>query len=119
MRYLALVLVVTACQTSTRANDELTGATAQGHAFFEALGRSDCATLGAMVPAANSPAACDKFLHEWREDLKLELVDITDVRRDGRDKHAIIVTTTVKRHGEPKTMLFRATHEAGAWQLSL
>jgi hypothetical protein len=62
---------------------------------------------------------CAEFLKDYRDDLKLQLVEITRVERDGRDKKAIIVTTTVNRRGEQKTMLIRATHEKGAWLLSL
>jgi hypothetical protein len=115
MKRFVLLLALVACQ-STAKDDELVGAKAQVQRFFDALGKSDCATIGSLLPAAND---CDKFLHEWRDDLKIQLVDMPDVQRDGRDKRAIIVTTTVMRRGEQKTMLVRVTHEKGVWQLVL
>jgi hypothetical protein len=114
----ACVIAMAACQRST-SEDELAGAKAQVQGFFDALGRGDCATLGSLVPAASGAAHCDKFLHEWRDDLKIQLVAMSDVKRDGRDKRAIIVTTTVMRHGEQQTMLVRVTHEQGVWHLVL
>lgn len=116
MKQLLVLLGLVACQ-STAKDDELAGAKAQVQRFFDALGKSDCPTLASLLPAAAKD--CDKFLHEWRDDLKIQLVDMPDVQRDGRDKHAIIVTTTVMRRGEHKTMLVRVTHESGLWQLVL
>ena len=115
MKRFILLLALVACQDTAK-DDELAGAKAQVQRFFDALGKNDCATLATLLPAAKD---CDKFLHEWREDLKIELVDIPDVQRDGRDKRAIIVTTTVMRRGEQKQMLVRVTHEKGVWQLVL
>lgn len=114
----AFVIAMAACQSATSDGDELAGAKAQVQGFFDALAKGDCATLGSLVPAA-AGASCDKFLHEWRDDLKIQLVAIPDVRRDGRDRRAIIVTTTVMRHGEQQTMLVRVNHEQGVWHLVL
>ena len=120
-RALVLLVALAACGGSREASpdDELEGARTEVRRFFEAVEKSDCATLGALLPAAKEQAGCEKVLHEWREDLKITLVDLPDVRRDGRDKQAIIVRATVMRRGEQKTMLFRVTHEQGVWQLVL
>ena len=115
---IALVFALCACQTATTNGDELTDAKAQVQKLFDALGTGDCTTISALVPAA-AGKECAEFLHDYHDDLKLQLVEITRAERDGRDKKAIIVTTTVNRRGEQKTMLIRATHEKGAWQLAL
>jgi hypothetical protein len=111
-----LVLALCACQTSS-AGDELASAKDTTHRFFDALAAGDCKTLSALVPAAADQ--CDKFLHEWRADMQLSLVAISDVRRDGRDPRAIIVTTSVMRRGHQETMLLRMTHDGGVWRLVL
>jgi hypothetical protein len=109
-----------ACQgTGSSGDQELTEAKATAHQFFDALGRGDCTTLGGLVPAAAGSAACEKFIHEWREELELTLVDIPDVRRDGRDKRAIIATTIVMRHGKQEKLMLRMTHDGGVWRLAL
>ena len=115
---LALAFALAACQ-SNASDGELAGAKTQVQRFFTALEAGDCATLATLVPATTGAAECDKFLHEWRDDLKIQLLEISDVRRDGRDARAIIVTTKVKRRGELKNMLVRVTREKGAWQLGL
>jgi hypothetical protein len=115
-----LVLIACACQTNSGGGgDELSDAKATTHRFFDALGKGDCATLGELIPAASGSAACAKFIDEWREELKLALVDIKDVRRDGRDTRAIIVTTTVMRRGQQETLQLRMTHDGGVWHLAL
>ena len=116
MKVLVLVSALCACQASG-GGDEIAGAKATTHQFFDALGRGDCTTLGPLVPAA--AAQCDKFVHEWRDELKLSLVDIPDIRRDGRDQRAIIVTTTVMRRGQQETLLLRLTHDGGIWRITL
>lgn len=113
-----MLAALCACQ-ATGGGDEIVDAKATAHRFFDALGSGDCPTLGALVPAAAGSAACDKFVHEWREELQLTLVDIPDVRRDGRDKRAIIVTTTVMRRGKQETLMLRMTHDGGVWRLAL
>lgn len=115
---LACVLALCACQTATTSGDELSDAKTQVQRLFDGIKSGDCATLGSLVPAAKG-SECAEFLKDWRDDLKIQLVEITRVERDGRDKRAIIVTTTVNRRGEQKAMLIRATHEKGAWQLAL
>jgi hypothetical protein len=117
-----LALFACACQTGgggSGGGDELSDAKATTHRFFDALGKGDCGTLGELVPAASGSAACAKFIHEWREELKLALVDIPDVRRDGRDPRAIIVTTTVMRRDKQETLQLRMTHDGGVWHLAL
>ena len=116
MKHLVLVIALCACQASG-GGDELAEARATTHQFFDALGRGDCKTLGPLVPAA--AVQCDKFVHEWRDELKLSLVDIPDIRRDGRDQRAIIVTTTVMRRGQQETLLLRLTHDGGIWRIVL
>ena len=116
MKILALAIALCACQTAG-GGDETADAKAVAHQFFDALGRGDCTTLGPLVPAA--AAQCDKFVHEWRDDLKLSLVDIPDIRRDGRDARAIIVTTTVMRRGNQETLQLRMTHAGGVWHFVL
>ena len=119
MRTVVVCLVaLCACQTATKQGDELADAKAQVQRLFDGLQSGDCATLGSLVSAAKG-SECAEFIKDYRDDLKLQLVEITRVERDGRDKSAIIVTTTVNRRGEQKTMLIRATHEKGAWQLAL
>jgi hypothetical protein len=113
----ALGLVACQSTSGSSTDDELAGAKTQVHRLFDAVDKRDCTTIEALVPTA--AGKCDTFLHEWREDLHVSLVDTPEVKRDGRDKRAIIVTTTVMRHGEKQTMLIRATHEKGAWQLAL
>ena len=117
MRALLLIVLLGACQSS--GGDELAEAKATTHKFFDALDKADCATLRELVPAAAGSAACAKFIHEWHEELTLALVDITDVRRDGRDKRAIIVTTTVMRRGKQETLQLRLTHDSGVWRIVL
>lgn len=117
MKRLALALALCACQP-TGGGDELALAKTTTHQFFDALGRGDCKTLGSLVPAAANEH-CDKFVHEWRDELKLTLVDIPDIRRDGRDPRAIIVTTTVTRRGTSETLLLRMTHDGGIWRIVL
>jgi hypothetical protein len=114
----ALVLALCACQ-ATDADHELGQAKATTRQLFDAVTRADCPTIGALVAEAATPAGCTKLVHEWRDDLKLSLVAITDVRRDGRDKRAIIVTTNVMRRGRQEKMLLRFTHDGGAWRLAL
>lgn len=116
MRYLALALLVCACQANG-SDDELGDAKVTAHQFFDAIRRGDCKTLDPLVPAATGH--CDKFVREWRDELGLSLVDLSDVRRDGRDKRAIIVTTTVMRRGHQETMLLRLTHDGGVWRIVL
>ena len=113
-----LAIALCACQ-ATDTGDELAQARATAQQVFDAVQRGDCPTIAALVPAAAPPGACDKLLHEWRDDLKLSLVAIADVRRDGRDRRAIIVTTTVMRRGKQETMLLRLAHDGGAWRLVL
>ncbi len=117
MKALLLALVLGACQGS--GGGELAEAKATTHQFFDALDKSDCATLGSLVPAAAGSAACAKFVHEWHDELTLSLVDIPDVRRDGRDKRAIIATPTVLRRGKQETLQLRMTHDAGVWRIVL
>lgn len=120
MRGLLLAALLVACQSNSGGSgDELADAKATAHGFFDALDKADCATLGSLVPAATGSAACAKFVHEWHDELQLALVDIPDVRRDGRDKHAIIVTATVMRRGKQETLLMRMTHDAGVWRIAL
>jgi hypothetical protein len=116
VKLLVLAIALCACQAAG-GGDEMTEAKAVAHQFFDALGRGDCKTLGPLVPAAATQ--CDKFVHEWRDELKLSLVDIPDIRRDGRDQRAIIVTTTVMRRGQPETMLLRLTRDGGIWRILL
>lgn len=116
MKSLVLAIALCACQAAG-GGDEMTEAKVVAHQFFDALGRGDCKTLAPLVPSA--AAQCDKFVHEWRDELKLSLVDIPDIRRDGRDQRAIIVTTTVMRRGQPETMLLRLTHDGGIWRIVL
>jgi hypothetical protein len=116
VKLLVLAIALCACQAAG-GGDEMTEAKAVAHQFFDALGRGDCKTLGPLVPAAATQ--CDKFVHEWRDELKLSLVDIPDIRRDGRDQRAIIVTTTVMRHGQPEAMLLRLTRDGGIWRILL
>jgi len=118
VKWLVLVALC-ACQATSGGGDELGEAKATTHQFFDALGRGDCTTLGALVPAAAGSAACDKFIHEWREELQLSLVDIPDVRRDGRDKRAVIVTALVMRRGTQEKLMLRVTHDGGVWRLAL
>ena len=118
MKWLVLAALC-ACQSTSGGDEELAEAKATTHQFFDALGRGDCATLGALVPAAAGSAACEKFIHEWREELQLALVDIADVRRDGRDKRAIIATTIVMRRGKQEKLMLRMTHDGGVWRLVL
>ena len=115
---LALALALCACQ-ATDTDDELGQAKATARQLFDAVSRADCPTLAGLVPEAATPAGCAKLVHEWRDDLKLSLVDISDVRRDGRDRRAIIVTTTVMRRGNQEKMLLRMTHDGGVWRLAL
>jgi len=111
---------VCACNSREPAHDdELDGAKQQVHRFFDALAHADCATLGSLLPVANEPAACAKLLHEWNEDLRIKLVDVPSAERDGRDRRAIIVRTTVLKHDVQETMLVRVTHEQGTWHLVL
>jgi len=117
VRVLLLAVLLAACQGS--GGDDLADAKATTHKFFDALDKSDCAALGSMVPAAAGSAACAKFVHEWHDELALTLVDIPDVRRDGRDKRAIIVTTTVMRRGKQETLQLRMTHDSGVWRIVL
>lgn len=118
MRALVLAVLLAACQGGG-SGDELAEAKSTTHTFFDALAKADCTTLGSLVPAAAGSAACAKFVHEWHEELALTLVDIADVRRDGRDKRAIIVTTTVMRRGKQESLQLRLTHDGGAWRIVL
>lgn len=118
MRCLALVLALSACQ-ATDTDDELGQAKTTTRQLFDAVARADCPTIGALVAEAATPAGCSKLVNEWREDLRLSLVGISDVRRDGRDRRAIIVTATVMRRGTQEKMLLRLTHEGGVWRLAL
>jgi hypothetical protein len=113
-----LAVALCACQASDT-GDELAQARATARQLFDAVARADCPTIGALVADAATPAGCTKLVHEWRDDLKLSLVAIAEVRRDGRDRRAIIVTTTVMRRGKQETMLLRLTHEGGVWRLVL
>jgi hypothetical protein len=115
VKWALLAIALCACQ----ADDELAQASATTRQLFEAVQRGDCPTIAGLVPAAAPPGACDKLLHEWREDLTLSLVAIPDVRRDGRDRRAIIVTTTVMRRGKQEKMLLRLTHDGGVWRFAL
>jgi hypothetical protein len=117
VKVIALAIALCACQSTGEGGDELAAAKTTAHQFFDALGRGDCKVLAPLVPAATDH--CDKFVHEWRDQLKLSLVDIPDVRRDGRDNRAIIVTTTVMRRGQQETLLLRMTHDGGVWRLLL
>jgi hypothetical protein len=117
VKRLVLAIALCACQSTGSGGDELTEAKATTHRFFDALARGDCKTLDALVPAATKN--CDKFVEEWRGDLDLSLVDIPDIRRDGRDQRAIIVTTSVMRRGKQETMLLRLTHDGGIWKIGL
>jgi hypothetical protein len=116
VKWALLAIALCACPAK---DDELAQAKATTRQVFDAVQRGDCPTIGRLVPAAAPPGACDKLLHEWRDDLKLSLVAIADVRRDGRDRRAIIVTTTVMRRGAQEKMLLRLTHEGGVWRLAL
>ena len=118
MRCAALVLALCACQ-ATDTDHELGQAKTTTRQLFDAVARADCPTIGTLVAEAATPAGCTKLVREWRDELKLSLVAITDVRRDGRDKRAIIVTTSVMRRGTPEKMLLRFTHDGGAWRLAL
>jgi hypothetical protein len=121
MRRFVIVMAVAVfgCQGGTTDGDELGEARAQVRRYFDAIATSDCSTLTSLVPAANTRKACEQLLHEWRDDLRIKLLDVSDVRRDGRDHRAIIVRTTVMRRDQQQTMLIRVTHEHGAWQLAL
>ncbi|MBV8760422.1 MAG: hypothetical protein JO257_24230 [Deltaproteobacteria bacterium] len=120
MKAVLVAAIACACQShGGGSDDELAQAKATTQTFFDALDKADCATLGSLVPAAEGSAACAKFVHEWHEELALRLVEIADVRRDGRDKHAIIVNATVMRRGNKETLLLRETHDAGVWRIVL
>jgi len=115
--FCALLVALVGCSSSH--DTELDGARDQVQRFFDAIGKSDCPTLELLVPAAREPGACDHLVHEWRDELHIKLLDVPDVRRDGRDRKAIIVKTIVLRHDQQQTMLVRVTHEQGEWQLQL
>jgi len=115
----AIALALSACGTHTAERNELADAQTQVRRFFDAIASGDCPTLGSLVPAINEREACAKLLHEWRDDLRIKLIDLPDARRDGRDRGAIIVRATVLRREQQQTMLVRVTHEKGVWQLVL
>jgi hypothetical protein len=119
MMRVAVVALALALGCAGARDGELDDARAQVRRFFEAAAKGECSALGALLPAASDAAGCAKLLHEWRDDLRIELVDLPDVRRDGRDRRAIIVRATVMRRGQQQTMLVRVTHEQGRWQLVL
>lgn len=120
MRFAALTAVVVALVGCSSSHDaELDGARDQVRRFFDAIGKSDCPTLELLVPAAREPGACEHLVHEWRDELHIKLLEVPDVRRDGRDHKAIIVRTTVLRRDQQQTMLVRVTHEQAEWQLQL
>ena len=119
-RLVVAIALVCACQTAQNAPDrELDEASAQVRRFFDAMTKGDCETAASLLPAAREPGACAKLLHEWSDDLGMQLIAIPDVRRDGRDRGAIIVRTAVIRRGQQQTMLIRVTHRQGVWQLVL
>jgi hypothetical protein len=118
VKWTLVAIALCACQANDT-GDELAQARATARQLFDAVARADCPTIGALVADAATPAGCAKLVHEWRDDLRLSLVGISDVRRDGRDRRAIIVTTTVMRRGKQETMLLRLTHEGGVWRLAL
>ena len=116
---IAIGIVLSGCGSTRTDHGELDEARVQVRRFFDAMARADCATAASLLPAARDAGACAKLLHEWRDDLQMQLIEVPDVRRDGRDRRAIIVRTIVLRRGKQSTMLVRVTHEQGVWQLVL
>ncbi len=120
MRPLAVVAIaLSGCGARNADRNELADAQTQVRRFFDAVASGDCPTLGSLIPAVGERDACAKLLHEWRDDLRIKLIDLPDARRDGRDRRAIIVRATVLRREQQQTMLVRVTHEQGVWQLVL
>jgi hypothetical protein len=114
---IAACTALVAC--SGKHDGELGEAPVQVRRFFDAVVHGDCTTIGSLLPVAHDAPGCAKLLHEWRDDLGIQLIEIPDVRRDGRDRSAMIVRANVMRRGQQQTMLVRVTHQQGVWQLVL
>ena len=87
--------------------------------FFDAASGGDCETVQAMLTRLDSEGTCTEFLEQWNEHSRIELLDVPDVRVDGRDPSTFIVTTRVRRDGAAREMLVSATHSEQGWRVEL
>jgi hypothetical protein len=83
--------------------------------FFSALPSRDCAVLG---PLLADPAACGTLVTDLGGEA-LSLVEVLEVKPDGRDPDALLVRARVALNGEVREqpMVLRVERGPAGWRL--
>jgi len=83
--------------------------------FFTALPSRDCAGVGALLAV---PASCPALMEDLHAQ-GLALVEVMEVRVDGREPDAVLVRTRVSRGGRvnEQPLLLRVEHHPDGWKL--
>jgi hypothetical protein len=105
------------CKSSETRKTEAARATVER--FFEALPTRDCAELGRLL-IGQAAEDCQETVDELNEH-GFSLVEVLEVRVDGRDPNAVVVRTRVARDGKVREepMLVRVEQHPDGWKLRL
>ncbi len=87
-------------------------------AFFKAVDDSDCKLIVANLTTGATMADCEEFVREWKGH-SLELMEVVEAKRDGRNPKAIIVRVRVKGKKGEKITLVRVVSNKDRWAVKL
>lgn len=101
------------CAPSTASKTEAARETVRR--FFTELPSGDCAVLGPMLASSCQETVEDLISHGF------SLVEVLDVKVDGRDADAVMVRARVARDGRVREqpMLLRVERHPEGWKLRL
>jgi hypothetical protein len=104
------------CGRGAKSDSFLDDAKQQVRTFFSAAASDDCTTLRTLHAKLTSQKDCEGFLHLWHED-NIQLVEILDAKRDGRDARAAIVRVRMETRNKSKDVLVRAVRDQNHWNI--
>ena len=111
------LLAALACKSSESRKTEAARATVQR--FFEGLPAQDCAVLGGLL-VGKAADTCPETVREMNEH-GFSLVEVLEVKVDGRDPNAVVVRARVARDGQVREepLLLRVEQHPDGWKLRL
>lgn len=80
--------------------------------YLAAMGGKDCGTLLKIV-ADYKPADCKEDVDDWVEH-QTHFIAVESIVRDGRDKHALLVTTKMNVSGRDRPLIVRVRQDGAA-----